>query len=214
MSMSDIWKLSAQETASFIRKRDLSAHDSVGAALARLNAVNPKLNAVVEPMAETALKQAKALDQLQADGGSLGPLHGVPVTIKINIDQEGCATSNGVVAFKDIIAQADAPVVENLRKAGAVIIGRTNTPEFSFRADTQNPLFGRTHNPWGQHISAGGSSGGAGAAVMAGIGAGARLECQPKRRTWYSGASNVSPRCARAARRRSRFGNAKLDASP
>ena len=169
--MSDIWKLSAQETASFIRKRDLSAHDSVGAALARLNAVNPKLNAVVEPMAETALKQAKALDQLQADGGSLGPLHGVPVTIKINIDQEGCATSNGVVAFKDIIAQADAPVVENLRKAGAVIIGRTNTPEFSFRADTQNPLFGRTHNPWGQHISAGGSSGGAGAAVMAGIGA-------------------------------------------
>ncbi|MGB0307590.1 MAG: amidase family protein [Paracoccaceae bacterium] len=171
MSMSDIWKLSAQETASFIQKRDLSAHDSVGAALARLDAVNPNLNAVVETLAETALQQAKALDQLQADGGFLGPLHGVPVTIKINIDQEDCATSNGVVAFKDIIAQADAPVVENLRKAGAVIIGRTNTPEFSFRADTQNPLFGRTHNPWGKHLSAGGSSGGAGAAVMAGIGA-------------------------------------------
>ena len=169
--MSDIWKLSAQETTSLIQKRDLSAHDSVSAALARLDAVNPNLNAVVEPLVESALKQAKALDQLQADGGSLGPLHGVPVTIKINIDQEGCATSNGVVAFKDIIAHSDAPVVENLRRAGAVIIGRTNTPEFSFRADTQNPLFGRTHNPWGKHLSAGGSSGGAGAAVMAGIGA-------------------------------------------
>ncbi len=125
---------------------------------------------MVEPLTETALKQAKVLDKLQADGAPLGPLHGVPVTIKINIDQKGRATSNGVVAFKDIIAQADTPVVENLRKAGAVIIGRTNTPEFSFRADTQNRLFGHTYNPWVQHLSSGGSSGSAGAAVMAGIG--------------------------------------------
>ncbi len=74
------------------------------------------------------------------------------------------------MALKDVIAPDDAPVVSNLQNAGAIVIGRTNTPEFSFRADTDNPLYGRTHNPWGRHISAGGSSGGAGAAVMAGIG--------------------------------------------
>ncbi|MCB1342261.1 MAG: amidase, partial [Pseudooceanicola sp.] len=93
------------------------------------------------------------------------------VTIKINVDQTGQATSNGIVALKDWIAPADAPLVDSLQKAGAVVIGRTNTPEFSFRADTDNPLHGRTVNPWGAHISPGGSSGGAGSAVMAGIGA-------------------------------------------
>jgi amidase len=140
----------------------------VEAALDRLDAVNPDLNAVVEVCVDAARAEAKALD---ASDAPRGPLHGVPVTIKINVDQKGHATSNGVAAFKDVIAPDDAPVVANLRAAGAVIIGRTNTPEFSFRADTDNPLFGRTHNPWGRHVSAGGSSGGAGASVMAGIGA-------------------------------------------
>lgn len=93
------------------------------------------------------------------------------MTIKINVDQDGSATSNGVPAYKDSIAHDDAPVVRNLKAAGAIVIGRTNTPEFSFRADTDNPLHGRTHNPWGRHISAGGSSGGAGSAVMSSTGA-------------------------------------------
>jgi len=93
-----------------------------------------------------------------------------PVTIKVNVDQAGHATTNGLPALKDAIASADAPIVENLQRAGAVVIGRTNTPEFSFRAETDNPLHGRTINPWGDHVSPGGSSGGAGAAVMAGIG--------------------------------------------
>lgn len=95
----------------------------------------------------------------------------MPVTIKINVDQAGQATSNGLPVLKDFIAPADAPLVKHLQDAGAVVIGRTNTPEFSFRCDTDNPLHGRTHNPWGPHVSAGGSSGGAGSAVMAGIGA-------------------------------------------
>ena len=95
----------------------------------------------------------------------------MPVTIKINIDQKGHATSNGIKAFEHLIATSDAPIIRNLQAEGAIIIGRTNTPEFSFRADTDNPLYGRTFNPWGKHISAGGSSGGAGAAVMAGMGA-------------------------------------------
>ena len=94
---------------------------------------------------------------------TLGPLHGVPITIKINVDQKGWATTNGLTALKDLIAHSDAPIVKNLQNAGAVVIGRTNTPELSFRADTDNPLHGRTHNPWGTHISSGGSSGGAGA---------------------------------------------------
>jgi amidase len=171
MTQKDIWRLSATELTTLTRAGDLSAEDAIGASLARMEAVNPALNAVVEDLSTEARARARDLDKARAAGATPGPLHGVPVTIKINVDQAGHATSNGVVALKDLIAPADAPVVENLQKAGAVVIGRTNTPEFSFRADTDNPLHGRTHNPWGRHISAGGSSGGAGAAVMAGIGA-------------------------------------------
>jgi amidase len=163
-----LWQWSATEIATATHRGALSVSEVVEAALDRLDAVNPDLNAVVEVCVDAARAEAKALD---ASDAPKGPLHGVPVTIKINVDQKGHVTSNGVSAFKDVIAPHDAPVVANLRAAGAVIIGRTNTPEFSFRADTDNPLFGRTHNPWGRHVSAGGSSGGAGASVMAGIGA-------------------------------------------
>ena len=167
----DLWKLGATETAARTTAGEITAEAAVGAALDRMDAVNPALNAVVESLADEARERASALDKARASGAPCGPLHGVPVTIKINVDQKGHATSNGVVALKDLIAPGDAPIVENLQAAGAVVIGRTNTPEFSFRADTDNPLFGRTHNPWGDHISSGGSTGGGGAAVMAGIGA-------------------------------------------
>lgn len=168
MGTKPLWQWSASEIAAATRDGSLSAVEAVDAAIARMEEVNPELNAVVESLADEAWADARALD---ASDGVKGPLHGVPVTIKINVDQKGHCTSNGVPAFKDIIATHDAPIVSNLKAAGAVIIGRTNTPEFSFRADTDNPLFGRTHNPWGAHVSAGGSSGGAGSAVMAGIGA-------------------------------------------
>lgn len=163
-----LWQLGATEIASATHSGQLSAVEVTEAALARMEAVNLDLNAVVESLADEARAEAAALDASDAPKGAL---HGVPVTIKINVDQKGHATSNGVAAFKDLIAPDDAPVVRNLKAAGAVVIGRTNTPEFSFRADTDNPLYGRTHNPWGAHLSAGGSSGGAGSAVMAGIGA-------------------------------------------
>ena len=166
-----LWRLSATELRARIAAGEVSARDATAAAIARLEAVNPTLNAVVVPCAEAAMATAAALDAAQARGAPLGLLHGVPVTIKINVDQRGHATSNGVAAFADVVADDDAPVVAQLRRAGAVIVGRTNTPEFSFRADTDNPLHGRTHNPWGPHVSPGGSSGGAAAAVMAGIGA-------------------------------------------
>lgn len=157
-----IWQWTASDVALATSNGSLSATEATKAAIARMEAANPALKAVVESLADEARAEAAALDRSTAPKG---PLHGVPVTIKINVDQKGHATSNGVTAFKDVIAPEDAPVVRNLKAAGAVVIGRTNTPEFSFRADTDNPLFGRTHNPWGPHISAGGSSGGAGAAV-------------------------------------------------
>ncbi|EEE36966.1 indoleacetamide hydrolase [Rhodobacteraceae bacterium KLH11] len=171
MTNGDIWRLSATELTVLTRSGDISAEDAVQSAVHRMHQANPALNAVVEDLSVDALERARALDRARARGAPAGPLHGVPVTIKVNVDQKGHATTNGVVALKDVIAPDDAPVVSNLQKAGAIVIGRTNTPEFSFRADTDNTLYGRTHNPWGRHISPGGSSGGAGAAVMAGIGA-------------------------------------------
>lgn len=164
-----LWQLSATELSALTRSGEVSAEEAVSAAIGRLQAVNPALNAVVVDLSDSALARARMLDARKGD--EKGPLFGVPVTIKINVDQAGQATSNGVLALKDFIAREDAPLVRSLLDAGAVVIGRTNTPEFSLRVDTDNPLFGRTHNPWGRHLSAGGSSGGAGASVMAGIGA-------------------------------------------
>ena len=166
-----LWRTSACDVAGLIASGDLSAREAVGACIDRMRETNPALNAVVDDCSADAMEEAARLDRQFARSGVVGPLHGVPVTIKENVDQEGKATTNGVAAFKDIIAPADAPVVANLRKAGAVIIGRTSTPEFSFRATTVNELHGRTFNPWNDWASSGGSSGGASTAVMAGMGA-------------------------------------------
>ena len=167
----DLWRLGAAELAAKIAAKEISAKEAVGSAVDRMRAANPALNAVVADLGDKALAEAERLDAVMASDGPVGPLHGVPVTIKVNVDQEGEATTNGVPALANNIAPGDAPVVSNLRKAGAIVIGRTNTPEFSFRAHTDNPLHGLTKNPWGDHVSSGGSSGGAGSAVMAGIGA-------------------------------------------
>lgn len=169
--MSELWKLSANAQASMIATGAASASEIVAASLAQMEAQNPKLNAIVDPMPEQAMARAKMLDEMFAASGPVGPLHGVPVTIKENVDQKGRATPNGVVAFKDIIAPDDAPLVRNFEKAGAVVIGRTNTPEFSFRATTANELHGRTYSPWNDWATSGGSSGGASTAVMSGMGA-------------------------------------------
>lgn len=163
--------MTASEVAKATHNGELAVTEIVQSTIDRMDQINGQLNAIVEPMADAALQRAAELDKTKANGSALGPLHGVPVTIKINVDQKDHATSNGLPALKDLIAPDDAPIVRNLLNAGAVVIGRTNTPEFSFRADTDNPLHGRTHNPWGKHISPGGSSGGAGSAVMAGMGA-------------------------------------------
>jgi amidase len=166
-----IWQWSAVETAFAIRAGAISAVEVVEAHFARMRAINPKLNAVVVDLSEEALAAAQAADKQRAKGKELDLLHGVPITIKENVDYEGRPNPNGVKAQMNIIAPSDSPVVRNLKKAGAIVIGLTNTPEFSFRGFTDNPLHGLTLNPWDPDITCGGSSGGAGAAVAAGIGA-------------------------------------------
>ncbi len=166
-----VWQWSASDLAAAIADRRLTAREAVEAAVTRMRARNPRINAVVDDLGDAALARAEELDRRMAAGGPVGPLHGVPVTIKENIDQKGRPTPNGVVAYREVVAPADSPVVRNLERAGAVVIGRTNTPEFSFRVTTDNPLHGRTLNPWDERFSPGGSSGGASAAVMSGMGA-------------------------------------------
>jgi amidase len=166
-----IWQWSAVDTAAAIREKRATAEQVVAAHLERMHAANPALNAVVVDLGPQAIEAARAADLAQARGDTIGKLHGVPVTIKINVDLEGQANSNGVLAFKDNIAPGDSPVVANLKKAGAIIIGMTNTPEFSMRGFTENKLHGLTRNPWDHGITCGGSSGGAGASIAAGIGA-------------------------------------------
>ena len=118
----------------------------------------------------TAVDEARKVDRELESKKATGPLHGVPVTVKCNVDVEGQPTSNGLPAFADLIAREDSPLVSLLKKAGAIIIGRTNTPELSMRMNTDNPLFGRTLNPWDEQASPGGSSGGASSAAAAGFG--------------------------------------------
>ena len=166
-----LWRWSALRLAGAIAAREVSATEALDSCLARMAQVNPALNAVVQPLTDEARAAAAAADAAVQRGDALGPLHGVPVTVKVNVDQRGCATTNGVVAYGKIVAADDSPVVANLRAAGAVIFGRTNTPAFSWRWFTDNALHGRTLNPWDAGITPGGSSGGAAAAVAAGIGA-------------------------------------------
>jgi amidase len=168
--MQDLWRLSAAELAAFIKSKKVSAREAATAALARLDAVNPAINAVVDHRPEDVLKQAAGVDAAIARGEEAGVLAGVPVTVKANIDQEGFATTNGLKLQRDVIATSNSPVVDNLRKAGAVILGRTNCPAFSYRWFTTNLVHGDTKNPRDPSLTPGGSSGGAGSAVAAGIG--------------------------------------------
>lgn len=168
-----LWKWDATALAYAIRTRQLSSREAVTACVERMHAVNPRLNAVTCDLSAQAIELADQADVAAAratdEGTTLGPLHGVPVTIKESTDQDGCATVNGVAAFKDAIASADNPVVANWKKAGALIIGRTNTSTFSFRLDTVNDFRGRTNSPWSRRHTPGGSSGGASSSVAAGI---------------------------------------------
>lgn len=168
--MSELWTLTASEIAAQIRAGDVTAREVTEAVLGRIDVANGAVNAIIDRCDGEALAAADAVDAARAAGQALGPLAGVPVTIKVNVDQTGHATTNGLRIQKDLIAAQDNPVVANMRKAGAVIVGRTNTPAFSLRWFTRNSLHGLTKNPRNPALTPGGSSGGAASAVAAGMG--------------------------------------------
>jgi amidase len=166
-----LWRLGAAEAAAMIRDRLISSRELTLSVLERLEATNPNINAIVLHRPEEALDAAEAADRAVKREGVLGSLHGVPVTIKLNVDQAGYPNDRGSIALRDVIALTDNPVVTNLRTAGAVFVGRTNAPCYLMRWFTDNTLYGRTLNPWDAATTPGGSSGGASAALASGIGA-------------------------------------------
>lgn len=158
----------ASDLAAKVASRELSAIEVLEAHLDRIEAVNPRLNAIVVPLFDEAREAARAADAAQQRGDSLGPLHGVPVTIKECLDVAGTASSLGVEQLTKRIAKVDGPLVARLRRAGALMLGKTNLPQLAMYLETDGPLFGRCNNPWNLERSPGGSSGGEAAILAAG----------------------------------------------
>ncbi len=152
-----------------IRSGEATSRDVVDAHLARIDEVNGAVNAVVEVRPDEVRAEADAADQKQKSGAPLGPLHGVPFTIKVNLDVAGYSSNEGCETLKDFMATADAPPVERMRAAGAVVLARTNMPDLGLRINTESSLYGATHNPWQRGRTAGGSSGGEAAALASGM---------------------------------------------
>jgi amidase len=165
----ELWRESALGLAALIKSGDVSSRDVIESHLARIDEVNPHLNAVVRVLTDEARAGADAADRTRREGGAMGPLHGVPITVKENIDLAGTPTTNSVHAFADAIASIDAPVVQRMRAAGAIPIGRTNLPDFGLRVHTDSSLHGLTRNPWNPNVTAGGSSGGEAASIATGM---------------------------------------------
>jgi len=159
----------AATLARLIATRQVSPVAVTKAVLARAAQVEPALNIFALPMADNALADARAAEAAVTRGDALGPLHGVPITIKDNVPMAGLPLANGSVAFGEFIPSTDAAVVQRIRAAGAIIIGKTNLPEFAHKVLTDSPVYGVTRNPWNLPYTPGGSSGGASAALAAGV---------------------------------------------
>ena len=167
--MNELCMKGAVELAGMIASRKVTSTEVVEAHLARIADVNPAVNAVTVTLAEGARASAAAVDRAVAEGARLGPLAGVPFTVKENIDVAGSATTWGTQAFAEQRAASDAPCIQRLREAGAIPFARTNLPDFAFRWDTVSGRSGRTLNPWDPTRAAGGSSGGDAAALASGM---------------------------------------------
>lgn len=161
----------ATEMAALVRSRQVSPIELVRAHLDRIEALNPKLNTIVTLAAEKALAAAEAAEASLMAGADLGPLHGVPFTVKDSLDTAGVPTQRGSPIFRGRIPEADATSVARFKSAGGILIAKTNLPEFSFATETDNLLTGRTNNPWDLDRTPGGSSGGESAAIAAGMSA-------------------------------------------
>src|SRR5216683_868810 len=163
--------LSAVSMAERIRRKELSPVELVESHLSRIQELNPKLNAFVQVDAERARRQARVAEAAVGNAEELGPLHGVPISIKSSIEVAGLRRESGSKLRAGFVAPQDAPMVARLRAAGAIILGVTNTPELLMAWETDNLLYGRTNNPWDLTRTAGGSSGGEAAAIAAGLSA-------------------------------------------
>jgi amidase len=159
---------SVTSLAQAIRTREVSAQEVVDAYLARIEAVNPQLNALVQLTADAARDEARAADAALARGQIMGPLHGVPMTIKDSLDTAGVISTGGTTGRRAYVPAQDATVVARLRAAGAILLGKTNTPELTLSVETDNLVYGRTNNPYDVTRTPGGSSGGAATIVAAG----------------------------------------------
>src|SRR5690349_23424319 len=176
MNTNDPIFMSTKQLAGLLRDKKLSAVEAVQMYIKRQTAVNDKLNAVVTNCFDRALDEARALDAKAAKGEFVGPLHGVPITIKDSLDTAGVISTGATYGRQQYVPDKDATVVARLRKAGAVLLGKTNTPEFTLGglsgiSTTSNLLYGSAHNPYDLTRSTAGSSGGAGAVVAAGLAA-------------------------------------------
>src|SRR5580692_2406130 len=165
----DLCATPAVDLARLIRSRELSAAELLAAVLARIEAVNPSLIAIVTLAAEQAQARAAELDAQAARGSFAGPLHGLPIAVKDLAETAGIRTTFGSPLFASFVPDFDAPHVARLKQAGAVVIGKTNTPEFGAGSQTFNRVFGPTRNPYDTRLTPGGSSGGAAAAVAASL---------------------------------------------
>lgn len=168
--MTTLWKASATDLATLFAARQTTPDRVLAAVLGRMDAVNPRLNAVIARNDEAASEAAEASTRRWAEGAPLSPLDGVPFTVKDNIPAAGMPTTWGNAAYAAIAPAADELPVARLREAGAILVGKTNVPEFTSQGYTSNAVFGTTRNPWNTDLTPGGSSGGAVAAVAAGIG--------------------------------------------
>jgi amidase len=165
----DICFRTAVELAGLIREKKLSAGEVMQAHLAQIERVNPNVNAIVTLVAEQALDNARAADAAQARGEALGPLHGLPIAHKDLVETAGIRTTFGSPIFRDNVPSTSAILVERIQRAGAITIGKTNTPEFGAGSQTFNPIFGATKNPYDLTKTCGGSSGGAAVALACGM---------------------------------------------
>jgi aspartyl-tRNA(Asn)/glutamyl-tRNA(Gln) amidotransferase subunit A len=170
MTKQDICWMSAADLARAIKTKKLSPVEVIRTFLERIESVNPMINAYVTVTADSALEEARKAERKVMKGGKPGPLHGVPVSVKDLIFTKGVRTTFGSKLLEDFVPDEDAVVVSRLKKAGAIVLGKTNTSEFGFKPLTDNLVFGVTRNPWNLERSCGGSSGGAAASVAAGLG--------------------------------------------
>lgn len=167
--MTDLWQMTAEETAAAIRAKTVSSTEVLEAYLARIDRYDPQLNAVVTVDADGARRAASAADDALVGGGELGPIHGLPITVKDALETAGMRSTGGATELRDHVPTTDAPAVARLKAAGAIVFAKTNVPKWSADSQTYNELFGVTRNPWDVSRSPGGSSGGPAVSVACGF---------------------------------------------